>query len=244
MNNLFTTFFTTLFKESNFNLASCKTNTLIKNKVYELYIAQKSKGDYYIYLYIDTEDLKYVTDHIQIELRSIIEHEFNKFKHYNETPVTIKSSFDKNTTLIIASTYNANNENEVNSRIVEIEEDQYFFKKQVLLVRESDEQIIRNYYNKYNEKLIKNLNKTITDVNLFNEFSKGKVNNYNFVAKLYEKIPFLKFDIKENPKKNLIEDINNCLSEDQRLLRDELLLINPEDIDSWIKNLNKDDIND
>ena len=67
---------------------------------------------------------------------------------------------------------------------------------------------------------------------------------YSFVAKLYEKLPFLILLVKESNQENLQKKIDNKLSEIQRVNCDELLDLDINKLDDWFAEIVKEDIDD
>jgi hypothetical protein len=67
---------------------------------------------------------------------------------------------------------------------------------------------------------------------------------YFFVAKLYEKLPFLTLLVKESNKDNLQQQIDKKLSEDQQLQCDDLLKLDIDELDEWFAEIVREAVDD
>ncbi len=124
--------------------------------------------------------------------------------------------------------------NEMQSEILELEEDIYFFKKYVLLYLEEE---IEELKTKVESKNISEFMKaTINDEELFEEFKvEEKLSFYSLILKLYIKMPHLIYSNTFEPKdiQDLHEKIIDDLGEKGVInLHNELLTV--DDIESWI----------
>lgn len=124
--------------------------------------------------------------------------------------------------------------NEMQSEILELEEDIYFFKKYVLLYLEEE---IEELKTKVESKNISEFMKaTINDEELFEEFKvEEKLSFYSLILKLYIKMPHLIYSNTFEPKdiQDLHEEIIDDLWEKGVInLHNELLTVN--DIENWI----------
>lgn len=104
------------------------------------------------------------------------------------------------------------------NKVLEIEEDPYYFKKYILDYTQSElEQLIENYFIKQENIRIEDiLLNIISDNNMYERYRKKQKNGqvYSLVSKIYMKIPFLKLKI--NQKSSLIslqKDIDESLDE-------------------------------
>lgn len=124
--------------------------------------------------------------------------------------------------------------NEMQSEILELEEDIYFLKKYVLLYLEEE---IEELKTKVESKNISEFMKaTINDEELFEEFKvEEKLSFYSLILKLYIKMPHLIYSNTFEPKdiQDLHEKIIDDLGEKGVInLHNELLTV--DDIESWI----------
>jgi hypothetical protein len=67
---------------------------------------------------------------------------------------------------------------------------------------------------------------------------------YSFVAKLYEKLPFLTLLVKESNQDDLQQKIDDELSEVQRESCDELLALDTDNLNNWLEELVKEAADD
>lgn len=251
MDKLFDNLMERIFLESNFSLTKSeyieedyKCSTL-------LYIGQNQQGDYFIYLQLPERLLPYVNNDIQIRLAALIKNQANDFEQMTGGEVKISSSFDKNATLIIFTTHEARVNNNVMKQAISIEEDPYFFKKQVLLISEKDIPIIASNFDEHKDSYIAYIQNLISDTERFNEFTSlnmfglsGKGIEYSFVAKLYEKLPFLALLVAPSNQEVLQHKIDKKLTEEQLVECEKLLKLDGEKLEEWFSELVKEEAND
>ncbi len=251
MDNLFDDLMECVFIQSMFSLA--KTQYVDEDYKWStpLYIGHKPKGDYFIYLNVPENLLSYVTNDIQIKLASLIKNGSELFQQVNGDEVKISSSFDKNATLIISTTHDVSIKSNAMKQAISIEEDPYFFKKQVLSVQLRDLPIISSCFEEHKDNYIHYAQNLISDTRRFNEFTDSELfgmNNkgleYSFVAKLYEKLPFLTLLVKESNQEDLQQKIDDELSEVQRESCDELLALDTDNLNNWFEELVKESADD
>lgn len=220
-----------------------------KHKIYEvtdfelnskadlsLYVTTKDFFDYFIFIDVPYDKLNEVNGTIQIKLHGDL---VNKIKKKSESDSQkIDLHFDKNTTLIITSLIPSDVSTEdLYREVSSLEEDVYFFKKQVLYYYESEVNIIDSILAN-GEKCGVYCNKKISDIKKYELFIKGKDDEYNFIARLFEKIPFLSLSVKKSNLLDLQEMITSKLSMDEsEMLPGLLALDSDEAIDSWILSL-------
>ena len=104
----------------------------------------------------------------------------------------------KNATLIIFTDQEAASSNRVAKQVISIEEDPYFFKKQILAIPSNNHNVISDSFNEHKSSYISYLQNLISDTGIFNKFmnssstdASNEITEYSFAAKLYEKLPFL-----------------------------------------------------
>lgn len=124
---------------------------------------------------------------------------------------------DKNTSMIIFL-----RTTELNYESLVLEEDPYYFKKYILpYTSEQFRSFSDEYSNQFDELGIKNvLDDVISDVDLFTEFKSNPedLSVFNFVSKLFVKIPILKFPIDIDKDVYLLkESIIRSLKKNEKL---------------------------
>ncbi len=251
MDKLFDNMMECIFLESNFSLAKIKYVEEDYGWSTSVYIAQKPEGDYFIYLNIPENVLSYVTNDIQIKLASLIKGGSEEFEQIYGDKVKISSSFDKNATLIIVTTHDVSVKNNVMKQVMTIEEDPYFFKKQVLPIPQEELPIISSSFDVHKGSYLTYIKNLISDTGRFNEFTRSeslrmtsKEVEYSFVAKLYEKLPFLSLFVEKSNQEDLQEKIDTNLTEKQRVHCDELLALDINNLDDWFTEILKEEVDD
>lgn len=251
MDSLFDKLMECIFIESDFSLAKIKCVDEDYNWSASVYIAHKPKGDYFIYLNVPEHLLSYVTNDIQIKLSSWIKNGSERFEQLVGDEVRISSSFDKNSTLIIVTSHEVAVRNNIMKQAILIEEDPYFFKKQVLSISSNELPIILRCFDEHKDNYIPYIQGLISDIGRFNEFTNSgplgmteKGLEYFFVAKLYEKLPFLTLLVKKSNQEILQQKIDNKLSVVQRENCDELLDIDINKLDDWFAEIVKEAVDD
>lgn len=240
MDNLFDKLMESIFIESGLSLAK----TVYTDEYYgistSLYIAHKPNSDYFIYLDLPEKALPFVSNNIQIKLSSLLKSDIGSMDVLNGDPVTISSSFEKNATLIIFTSQETTLRNNVEKQAIVIEEDPYFFKKQVLVVSPQDINIISSSFNEHRENYTPYLQNLISDPKAFNEFMNSrslgpsnKATEYSFVAKLYEKLPFLTLAVQKSTPDDLQKSIDGDLTKVQREQCETLLNLDENNLKLW-----------
>ncbi|MPY24424.1 ABC-three component system middle component 1 [Shewanella sp. YLB-07] len=252
MDKFFDKLMARIFVESQFSLA--KTPFTEGDWSTSVYIAHKPHGDYFIYLNLPENLLADVINDIQIKLFSLIKDGFEQFEQLSVgglDDVEISPSFDKNATLIIFTSHEIGEQLKVLKQSIAIEEDPYFFKKQVLSVTTNERTVVAVSFDQNKDNYTSYLQGLISDVERFNEFTSTKslgLNSsgieYFFTAKLYEKLPFLTLLVKESNQQNLQQQIDNKLSTEQRINCSELLALDINKLDEWINEIVKETVDD
>lgn len=251
MDNLFDDLMECVFIQSMFSLAKIEYVDEDYKWSTSVYIAHKPKGDYFIYLNVPENLLSYVTNDIQIKLASLIKNSSERLEQINGDEMKISSSFDKNATLIILSTHDVSTKSNATKQAISIEEDAYFFKKQVLSIQLRELPIISSCLEEHKDNYIHYIQNLISDTGRFNEFTDSELFGmsdkgleYFFVAKLYEKLPFLTLLVKESNQEDLQQQIDDELSEVQRESCDELLVLDADNLNNWFEKLVKEAADD
>lgn len=195
----------------------------------DISLINNSNQDYFIFYPIGFNNLNLLNDEYQIYLdtylkKDVLDSEENfKLSHF----------FEQNRTLILIT--EGENTQENRRIVAEIEEDPYFFKKQVLLLNDKETEVINILLEA--DSILEKCQTVISNSESFNQFKKelsdNKINNsalYSLVAKLYEKLPFLTLDIKVQDTQNLTEEIDEALTNNKLLnLKDKLLTIDSDE---------------
>lgn len=250
MDKLFDNLMERIFLESNFSLAKAEYIEEDYDFSTSVYIGQKPQGDYFIYLHLPARLLAYVTNDIQIKLASFIKNTAENFEQTNDE-VKISSSFDKNATLIIFTTHDVTVKNNIMMQAITIEEDPYFFKKQVLLVPERELPIVASHFDVHKGSYITYIQNLISDTERFNEFTNSnmfglsnKGIEYSFVAKLYEKLPFLALIVAPSNQEVLQKKIDRKLTEKQLVECEKLLELDVNNLEGWLSEVIKEEADD
>lgn len=165
---------------------------------------KKEDKEYYITIILDRNSFEI------FDVKNILD-EFDKIKKE-------KSDIEKNTSLIIfVKLDNLETEFiELKNRIMDIEENEYWFKKYVVVY--TNNSLI-------NLKNASRLNEVIFDELRFDNFKENLFadDEYFFTIQLFMKIPFLKIGLKESVFSNLGEMIDNKLVFDQKQMVSRIL---------------------
>lgn len=248
MDSFFDKIMENIFIESNLSLGKIR----YIEESYEIdtyiYIAHKPNSDYFIYVNLPARVLSYVTNDIQITISSLIKNDLDSLFLINGDELYVSSSFDKNSTLIIFSTQESGVDDPIGRQVISIEEDPYFFKKQVLVVDNMDVRIIYDNFNKNINKYTLYLQKIISNPSLFNEFmnsnplkTSNKVKEYSFVAKLYEKLPFLSLSVIKSTPEDLQNNIDKELSIYENKLCKTILELDPNNLEDWFNEITEEE---
>lgn len=203
----------------------------------DLYISVHNAKNFYLYIDLDFNQLKHVCRDLQISLSSKL---VNLIKQSGIDCATIDlSSIEKNSTLIIGGILPHDfSDNGVQS-IIDVEEDPYFFKKQLLYVTENQLELMNSKFNENKNKILGYLNKIISNVDLFVSYIGDTNVEYGYVSKLYEKIPLLRLVSDKKQKENLSENIRSSLLDGDISKLDGFLALDADDINDWIESVCK-----
>ncbi|EGR2724405.1 hypothetical protein DUG83_23580 [Vibrio parahaemolyticus] len=246
MNNIFYDLMGRILVESGFSLARVVYADNVFDFSSYIYIGHKPKNDYFVYIDIPVDLLPYVNNDIQIKLASLFKGRGAVIENMYGDDLNISSSFEKNSTLIISSNYDANIGDDVSKQAITIEEDPYFFKKHVIIFSEKELEFANESINDLDseDSYVSYLQRVISDATVFNEFAKKesngfsvKVNEYSFVAKLYEKLPFLSLLVESSHPGDLQKMIDSKLSYEQREQCNEALTLDLNNLDSWFSEI-------
>ncbi|MEI8613916.1 ABC-three component system middle component 1 [Shewanella scandinavica] len=248
MDNLFNELMESIFIKSGLSLAKIEYIEESYEISTSLYIAHKPNSDYFIYLYLPEKALPFVANDIQINLLSILKNDVGSMNVLSGESVTISSSFEKNATLIILTSKEEYSQNNVEKQAISIEEDPYFFKKQILVVPPQYLEVISNSFSKHRQDYTTYLENLISDPQVFNEFMNSsllgmsnKAIEYSFAAKLYEKLPFLVLSVEKSTPGDLQKNIDSSLTESQRKQCEVLLKLEVDNLSNWFAEIVKED---
>jgi hypothetical protein len=221
--------------EQNFTV-HVETEFKISDDLYlNLYIATKDSFEYFIFIDLPYTQLQFVNKKIQITLFTQLK---KKMLEQEALPFEVTHFFEKNTSLILTTNV-PDEESKLTllKSVSAIEEDSYYYKKQVLYYSNLDLDIIINKRlldinsSEYCNTIISNIEK----YELFVSFGDEE---YDFIARLYEKLPFLTLSVTEREQLDLDSMINVSLSIDElEELPNLLALTTSEAIDNWIENI-------
>ena len=177
---------------AHFEFKSIYLNEFItfNDKPINIVISTKDDVNYMIFVFVDFSELKAICSHIQIEIFTRLKIIMNE--ENNSVLSKLNKTVDKNSTLIISTIVpNDIATKDLNKLVSSIEEESYYYKKQVLTYKKSDKTFI-------NELLADELGpvtaceKVISSIDNYDLFTLGLGDNiFKFSAMLYEKLPFL-----------------------------------------------------
>ncbi|MEI8644334.1 hypothetical protein P4S60_01465 [Pseudoalteromonas sp. Hal040] len=199
----------------------------------DFFLCTKDDFEYFIILNIEFRLIEIVNNLIQVAISTKI----RAYLEQNEI-CSLNHYFDKNSTLIITTEKPNFLTNEEVYRVVStVEENNYYFKKQVLYFTERELGIFlqsQSQQNSFTEKCCS----VVSDLSRYEEFLLGEDEEYDFIARLYEKVPFLNLEVEKENKLNLDNMIAESLVESEIELLPELLALQSESqIDEWIKSI-------
>lgn len=197
-------------------------------EIEKMYLVQgKNENYFYIFIELDIKKIKEFLVSFQPHIYSFFYEEYMK----NESnKIKLTKGFEKNSTIILC-TVNDNYSKEIEN----IEEDPYFFKKQVLRLNKIECDYIKNEI--MEGEYLNTIEKIIFDKDLFSSFLIEDNFKYSLATKLYEKIPFLELNtimVQRKDLDHIIEDSILNLSEDHLKLRDFILKIEDKNFDEII----------
>ncbi len=228
---------------NHFEFESIPLNEFItfNDKPINIIISTKDDVNYMIFVFVDFSDLKEICNHIQIEIFTRLRILMNEGNH--EVLSNLNKALDKNSTLIISTIVpNALDTIALNKFVSAIEEDFYYYKKQVLTFKETDKDFIK-------ELLLDELGtvtaceKFISNIKHYESFTSNLLygfgeNKYQMIAMLYEKLPFLTLTVNKEERLNLPDMISQELTPEQSenvgIYRG---LTTEESINQWIKTI-------
>lgn len=222
MNEDFIKITTQLLKELKLNAGMffLAENSMPPLKSQNLILARKANiGDYFLLAQIQASEIDSVNRDLQTSLMShlnslLSDTRDDDLQPLNEVPkLKIDNDFEKNTTLLLFM-QKTDGIDKLLTKITEIEEDEYFFKKQVVLLHDNFLRKLGNQVTKSPSfEMITYLQESMNNINKFKEFIKNPNDDTDYAgcAQLFEKLPFLHFDISSSEPNSLQNTINNSI---------------------------------
>ncbi len=166
--------------------------------------SQKEESQYYV---VSTCNEEFFQNINMEELQIII---YDKIKNLLEKTPAV----DKNTSWIIGVECNSNYE-DIMSKVLQIEENPYYLKKMVCpYLQEELNEFIDEIEG--NSKYIEYIQKEVLDVNRFTGFYEGKDIVYDFISRLFIKLPSIELPvIKDKGLNNLSDEIEKKVIENE-----------------------------
>ena len=222
MNNDLFSIITGLLRELELNagMFNLNENSIATLESKNIILARKGyAGDYFLLVEIQPTELHSVNRDLQTSLMShltsmLCDTGCDDFCPLGTIPkLKIDNHLKKNTTLLLFI-HQTDNIDNFYSTIIEIEEDEYFFKKQVVLLN-------ANFLSELGSKITssrsfeitKYLQESMSDTENFNSFIKQPNidTNYAGCAQLFEKLPFLHLNISSSEPDSLQNTISNII---------------------------------
>ena len=187
---------------------------VFNDKSINISISTNDDVNYMIFAFIDYRDLDAVCTHIQIALATKLKTLLNDESDTRLSSVNL--TVNKNSTLIISTIVpNTEEPKLLNQLLASIEEEPYFYKKQVLSYKEADNVFVEELISGDVEP-VSSSEKIISDIGAYNLCTSDFGNErYKFYAMLYEKLPFLTLKVDKKERLNLKDMINEELTPEQ-----------------------------
>jgi len=187
---------------------------VFNDKSINIVISTNDDVNYMIFVFVDYSDLDAVCTEIQIALATKLKTLMNDESDIRLSSVNL--TLNKNSTLIISTIVpNAVELKQLNRLVASIEEEPYYYKKQVLSYKQADSAFIDELLLDDVEPVI-SCEKIISDIDGYVLFTSGFGNKkYEFCAMLYEKFPFLTLKVGKEKRLNLQDMINKELTPEQ-----------------------------
>lgn len=198
-----------------FNLVDDDITTLQSQDF--ILVRNNEVGDYFLLAEIQRSELNLVNRDLQVSLMSYLNHLItdegvNDLQPLNGVPfLTLDSNFEKNTMLLLF-TNKVDDITNLLIQITEIEENEYFFKKQVVLL---PTKFLGNLENKIsssmNFEITRYLQDCMNDTEKFKQFmsKKNEDTDYAGSAQFFEKLPFLHLNVESSESNSLQNMIDN-----------------------------------
>ena len=162
-----------------------------------------------------------------------------KFKNYLKNhikEIDVSRFFENNTYLIVAVEVPDEIESKVLYReISSVEEDPYYFKKQVLYYTKKE--IEKLNFDALADNSSSYFNTVVSNIDRYEKYLVDSDLEYGLIVRLFEKFPFLKFQVEKKELLNLEQMIENELNDVDLELLSEILGLVDENIDTWVESL-------
>ncbi|MCD9493086.1 hypothetical protein GLP30_20085 [Photobacterium phosphoreum] len=211
---------------------------VVDNVYIDFYITTKDSFEYYIIIDCDLSNLGDVNNSIQIALSTKLRAHLDRNLDIKNLPFTLSHYFEKNTCIIVTSKV----KDEVSSADVYkfislVEEDSYYFKKQVIYFNDEELSFCDNLILS-EDNITEYCGRNISKIDKYEKYILNNDLEYGFLSKLYEKIPFLNLSVTEQDLLNLDDMIKSKLTAEETNLLSQLELLSDEEkIDQWISSL-------
>jgi len=202
-----------------FSLAENDTSILQSQDF--ILVRNNKVGDYFLLAEIQISELHSVNRDLQTSLMSYLNYLITDTGISDLQPLSgipslkIDKNFEKNTTLLLFTRKTADIDKQL-TKITEVEEDEYFFKKQVVLLPTNFLSILVNQLTESKDfKIITYLQNCMNDTGNFKKFIKNPntVTDYAGCAQLFEKLPFLHLNTPSSESNSLQNDIGKEIVE-------------------------------
>lgn len=220
MNESFINIITKLLRELELNagMFSLAENSIISLESKNLILVRKANiGDYFLLAEIQSSELHSVNRDLQTSLMSHLNSLLSDtgsdgLQTLSGVPkLKIDNHFEKNTTLLLFMK-KTDDINKLLTKITEIEEDEYFFKKQVVLFHANFLSNLESQVTKLTSfKITTYLQDSMNDADKFRDFITNPNNDTDYAgcAQLFEKLPFLHLNISSSESNSLQSMIDN-----------------------------------
>lgn len=220
MNEDFINIITQLLRELELNagmfiLAENSIATLESQNI--ILVRKDNIGDYFLLAEIQTSELHSVNRDLQTSLMSHLNSLLSDTGGDDLQPLIgvpklkIDNHFEKNTTLLLFM-QKTDDIDKLLTKITEVEEDEYFFKKQVVLLHANFLSNLGSQLTKSQSfEITKYLQESMNDTDKFREFIINPNDNTDYAgcAQLFEKLPFLHLNIFSSESNSLQSMIDN-----------------------------------
>lgn len=228
MNKVFESFLFKALDKEEWALAKIENITCRDFTTAAVLARKGGRGDFFMFVYIPQEEMQHINKVIQIELLGGVETAFlspesddqlhisldEEYAIY-ENKITLTHDFNQDTNLIILSPC-GDNDTEALRHIIEIEENEFFFKKHVIRMDSGLSDFLEELSTLSDSDVVMStLNHAVNDESAYKNFISDKTNEksarFVYAAHLFEKLPFLNLKIKESRRQPLIEQIKKDL---------------------------------
>lgn len=196
-------------------------------------VVSNNNFDYIVFLELDFDKLKYINNDIQVALAT----NFKDHLYGLGGKTEITHFFEKNTYLVVSTKHpDEILDKDLFKEVSIVEEDLYFFKKQIIYYSAKEFESLK--INDLNLNFTVYFNDVVSNISRYEKYLNGQDDEYKFIVKLFEKLPFMKLEIEEKELLNLDKMIADSLSEQELEILPELLQLTSDiSINNWVKTL-------